>query len=82
MAEITWTGMAQCQRCQKTEELHILEAVPEPGSSTPLDVLITFDKPTGWPSLLYCSRKCQLKAQLTWAVSEKERLEQELEDEE
>ena len=82
MPEITWTGLAQCQRCQKTAEISVVEAVPEPGSGTPLDVLITFDKPVGWPSLLYCSRKCQLKAQLTWAVSEKERLEQELEDEE
>ena len=81
MAEITWTGLVQCQRCQKTEELHILEAIPGASSDSERSVLITFDKPAGWPSLRFCSRKCQLKAQLTWAVSKKERLEQELADE-
>jgi len=82
MAEITWTGLAQCQRCQKTEALHILEAVPEFGFVNPQSMLITFEKPMGWPSLLYCSRKCQLRAHLTEVVAEKERVEQELEDEE
>ena len=82
MSNITWTGLAQCQRCQSTAEVRVAEAIPEAGNGPLRDVLITFEKPTGWPSLHYCSRKCQLKAQLTWAVSEKERLEQELEGEE
>jgi len=82
MAEITWTGLVQCQRCQKTEELHILEAIPGASSDSERSVLIGFEKPAGWPSLRYCSRGCQLRAKLTETVAEKWRLEQELEGEE
>ena len=82
MTAITWTGLAQCQRCQSTAEVRVAEAIPEDGNGPLRDALITFEKPTGWPSLHYCSRKCQLQARLTETVAEKERLEQELEGEE
>ena len=82
MVEITWTGIVQCQRCQTTAELHVLEAIPGASSDSERSVLIGFEKPAGWPSMRYCSRRCQLQARLTETVAEKERLEQELEGEE
>ena len=82
MSNITWTGLAQCQRCQSTAEVRVAEAIPEAGNGPLRDVLITFEKPSSWLSLNYCSRRCQLQAHLTEVVAEKERVEQELEGEE
>ena len=82
MSNITWTGLAQCQRCQKWGELRFIEAVPEVGGTSRRSVLVTFEQPEGWLSWKFCSRRCQLQARLTETVAEKERLEQELEGEE
>lgn len=82
MVSITWTGLAQCQRCQKTAEVRVVEAIPEAGAGNRRSMLISFDKPDGWPTLHYCSRRCQIQALLTEILAEKERLEHELGEEE
>ena len=78
---ISWTGLTQCQRCQKTAELRVVEAIPELGGGPLRSVLVTFERPDGWPRWEFCSRRCELQAEITRARDDVARLEQALEEE-